>query len=197
MRAEAKGRAALAGLGLLFLGPLALAWMLYGSGAWRPDGQVNHGRLVRPPVPTPEAAFELVSGGQTAQDFLRRHWTMLYLTENGCDEACLSSLVQMRQVRLSLGRYSERIERVLLVDGPAPDSGTRSRLAVEHPGLLVPVASGAAGRELVAALSAAGGAGRVFIVDPLGNLMLSYAPGSEPGDMKEDLKRLLSLSRIG
>ena len=40
-------------------------------------------------------------------------------------------------------------------------------------------------------------AARVYLVDPLGNLMLSYAPDANPKGMLDDLKRLLRLSHVG
>ncbi len=41
------------------------------------------------------------------------------------------------------------------------------------------------------------GDGAVFVVDPLGNLMMRFAPGLPPADMLKDLEKLLKLSRIG
>ena len=40
-------------------------------------------------------------------------------------------------------------------------------------------------------------AGRIYIIDPQGNLMMSYAPNVNPGDIYKDLKKLLRSSRIG
>ena len=40
-------------------------------------------------------------------------------------------------------------------------------------------------------------ADRIYIIDPLGNLMMSYAPDARPKGMLEDMKRLLRLSSIG
>ncbi len=37
----------------------------------------------------------------------------------------------------------------------------------------------------------------IYLIDPLGNLMMSYAPGAKPKGMLEDMKRLLRLSQIG
>ena len=44
---------------------------------------------------------------------------------------------------------------------------------------------------------AASGSGGYFLVDPLGNLVMYFEPGIDPGDMVDDIKRLLKLSRIG
>jgi hypothetical protein len=38
---------------------------------------------------------------------------------------------------------------------------------------------------------------RVYLIDPLGNLMMSYAPDAKAKGMLEDMKRLLRLSSIG
>ena len=40
-------------------------------------------------------------------------------------------------------------------------------------------------------------AGRIYIVDPLGNLMMSYAPNAPQKALLEDLRKLLKLSHIG
>jgi hypothetical protein len=37
----------------------------------------------------------------------------------------------------------------------------------------------------------------VYLVDPLGNLMMSYALDARPKGMLEDLKKLLRLSHVG
>jgi cytochrome oxidase Cu insertion factor (SCO1/SenC/PrrC family) len=40
-------------------------------------------------------------------------------------------------------------------------------------------------------------ADRIYLIDPLGNLMMSYAPDAKPKGMLQDLKRLLGLSSVG
>jgi hypothetical protein len=39
--------------------------------------------------------------------------------------------------------------------------------------------------------------GRLFVVDPLGNLILSYPPDADQARLLKDLARLISVSRIG
>jgi hypothetical protein len=39
--------------------------------------------------------------------------------------------------------------------------------------------------------------GRIYLVDPLGNLMMSYGSRSEAKGILSDLKKLLKLSHIG
>ena len=37
----------------------------------------------------------------------------------------------------------------------------------------------------------------IFMVDPLGNLMMRYAPGTDMGDVRKDIAHLFKLSGIG
>ena len=39
--------------------------------------------------------------------------------------------------------------------------------------------------------------GGIYLVDPLDNLIMYFSPAVVPGDMVDDLKHLLRLSRIG
>jgi hypothetical protein len=39
--------------------------------------------------------------------------------------------------------------------------------------------------------------GMLFLLDPLGNLMMYYEPGFDPYDVVHDLKKLLTVSQIG
>ena len=40
------------------------------------------------------------------------------------------------------------------------------------------------------------GEGSTYLIDPLGNIMMSYAAGFDPNDLKRDLKRLLTWSKL-
>jgi hypothetical protein len=109
----------------------------------------------------------------------------------------------MRQVRLTTGRERERVERLwILTDSGTPDSA----VLAEHEGLwvlrLMPQAKPEAlidNWRSVAAQSAAqnAGASNIWIVDPLGNLMMRFPDSPDPNGMKKDLNRLLKASRIG
>jgi hypothetical protein len=68
-----------------------------------------------------------------------------------------------------------------------------------HPDLLV-IRATPADDALLALLPAPQGAinsHRIYVVDPLGNVMMFYAPDAKPKGMLEDMKRLLRLSSIG
>jgi hypothetical protein len=98
----------------------------------------------------------------------------------------------MRQARLALGKDAERIERVwLLSDGEVPAPA----LLREHEGLNVArVPDGTLLGELPASGNAAG---YIYVVDPIGSLMLRFPADPDGRRMLRDLTRLLRASRIG
>jgi hypothetical protein len=196
-------RLKLIGLALLFFGPLGLAFYLYyGPIGWRPPGHVNHGDLIDPPRPLPELRLPIESAAATksltAPDFLKHKWTLLYLGPGDCPERCRAELFKTRQVRISLNRDMDRVRRIFIAQGACCDF---AYLGAEQRDLLVLSATEDAApllRLLPAADAASGFApDRVYLVDPLGNLMMSYKPDAPPRGMLEDLKRLLGLSHVG
>jgi hypothetical protein len=168
----------------VFFVPLALAFLLYYGGGWRPGGSTNHGELISPPRP--------VSG-----DLWRGKWTLVYVGDGRCDGQCRAALVLMRQTRLALNDDMSRVQRVFLPTGNCCD---RPYLDEQHPGLIVALADSEAGAALLATIPDAqpGTDGYIYIVDPLGNLMMRHAPAAPPAKgLLEDLRRLLKLSHIG
>jgi hypothetical protein len=197
-------RRTLIALALLFLAPLALAFYLYYGLNWHPGGRVNHGELIDPPRPLPALELTRVAlaggGGEaaTAADFLKRKWTFLYWGAGSCAERCRTDLYNTRQVRLALHRDMDRVQRVFVADGDRCDLDF---LRSQHPDLIT-VKAGAQAAPLLALLRQADGidpatADRVYLIDPLGNLMMWYAPDARPRGMLDDIKRLLGLSHVG
>jgi len=205
-------RRVLIGLALLFFAPLALAFYLYYGLDWRPGGRVNHGDLIEPPRPLPDLALPRVSEGAaagwpTSPDFLKRKWTLLYWGPGSCPARCRTDLYNTRQVRTALGRDMSRVQRVFIAEGNCCDADL---LRKQHPDLITvratpeaapllallrgPVRNDAGGRRADAGRVPTD---RVYLIDPLGNLMMSYAADARPNGMLEDLKRLLRLSSVG
>jgi cytochrome oxidase Cu insertion factor (SCO1/SenC/PrrC family) len=134
-----------------------------------------------------------MSGEQLAPEFLRGKWSLVYVGAGPCDPHCREALTLMRQSRLALGDDMPRVQRVFLATDQCCD---REYLNAEHEGLIVAAADTPAAATLLEQFPAAH-SGRIYIVDPLGNLMMSHAPGAPPKGLLEDLKKLLKLSHIG
>jgi len=192
--ARARNLRTVGALAALFFLPLALAFYTYYGTDWRPVGRVNHGSLVTPPRPLPPLALPRVPPGAAQGVTFRGDWTLVYVGDGACDEDCRRALLVMRQTRLGLNNDMTRVARVWLATGKccAPEVA-----APPEPGLVVLDATGPAAGAVLAVFPAAGRAHSLFVVDPLGNLMMSYDARGDPHGLLEDLRKLLKLSHIG
>ena len=179
-----------------FVAPLAAAVLLVGR--WQPGGSVQHGELLHPARPLPAWRIEPAAGHSLDGAALRGRWVLAYAGPDGeCDPGCRAALYAMRQVRLALGKDMERVKTAWLLANP-PDSGLRRWLAMEHAVLTAGAADAATRTALLEAFERPGGAGDwIYLIDPLGNLLMRYPVTVEPRGMLKDLQRLLKWSRIG
>ncbi len=184
----------------LFFVPLGVAFLTYyGNVGWRPQGSTNKGELIDPARPFPEAALVTPLGTATAANFLRGKWSIVFVGAGACEEACRKALTDIRQVRLALNQNSFRVQRVFLYSGSCCD---QAYFPAEQAGLITASVDDAAGKAVLAVFPVANGvealaAGRLYLVDPLGNLMMSYERGAAVKGLLDDLKKLLNLSHIG
>jgi cytochrome oxidase Cu insertion factor (SCO1/SenC/PrrC family) len=199
---DRRQRRILIGVALMFFAPLALSFYLYYGKYWHPGGRVNAGDLIEPARPLPALTLPLAApavgtaAAQTNPQFLKGKWTFLYVQHGSCDDECRRHLYDTRQVRLALDREMDRVQRVFIGDSDCCDL---KELLAAHPDLIA-VRSSPADEPLLALLpqrSEALNSHRVYLIDPLGNLMMFYAADAKPKGMLEDMKRLLRLSSIG
>ena len=183
------GRIKMAAIAALCLAPFAAASIAYYY--WQPQGGMNYGELIpaRALIDPPlrhldQRAFRLSE--------LKGKWILLQLDEADCAAACKAKLYNMRQVRLAQGREMERIERVWLILDEAP---LETQLLREYDGTRLLRASGS---PLLREFPPSGGVrDHIYLIDPLGNLMLRFPEDADPHKMHKDLMRLLRASRIG
>jgi cytochrome oxidase Cu insertion factor (SCO1/SenC/PrrC family) len=193
---DRRQRRVLIGVALMFFAPLALSFYLYYGKYWHPGGRVNAGELIEPARPLPALALPLANSDQTNPQFLHGKWTLLYVQHGRCDDECRRHLYDTRQVRLALDRDMDRVQRVFIGDSDCCD--LKELLAV-HPDLIA-IRASPAGEPLLKVLPTRPGAvnsHRVYLIDPLGNVMMFYEADTRAKGMLEDMKRLLRLSSIG
>ena len=175
-------------LAALFLLPLLMAFAVYYGASWRPALRTNHGALILPARDLPRA------GAAYAKTFTHA-WSLVYVGASACDESCQNALYVMRQTHLGLNNDMERVQRVFVATG---DAGAQEELlAREYPGLVVIHARRRDGEELVRQFPADERVDAIFIVDPLGNLMMRFDSRANPKGLREDLTKLLKLSHVG
>jgi len=186
-------------LAAVFAAPMVAAWVVYNTGTGTPDKRVNYGELISP-VTLPTGPLQRLAPVDVAPDPataglapLRGKWTLVVVDSGACPQGCVAKLEMIRKMRAATGKEADRVALAWLVDdsaAPAP-----AALAA-NPGLF---AFAAAGTDYLRSFpaAAAGARAHVYIVDPLGNVMMRYPQDAEGRRALDDLQRLLRASQIG
>jgi hypothetical protein len=196
---RARNLRTLALLAGLFLLPLLLAFCTYYGSSWRPGSQVNHGVLIAPPRPLPAVRLPQLlppagAGAAAAPALFRGQWSLVYIGAGSCDAACAQALFVMASARLALNNNVTRVRPVFLV---STECCARARLAHDYPALVVLDTHAEAAAALLGEFPDGAREHTLFVVDPLGNLMMSYDARQNSRGLLEDLQKLLRLSHIG
>jgi hypothetical protein len=180
---DRRARRTLALLALVCIAPVAASYAIYYL--FPRSAQLNYGTLL-PIAPAP--AIEGTSAGAPFRlAELRGRWVLLLAASTGCDNGCERLLYATRQARTMQGKDQDRIVRVLLARGGGE---LPAGLLAQHPDLVV--VGGARGVDALP-----GAARGLVLVDPLGNVVLSYPEDPDIKGLAGDLSRLLRASRIG
>lgn len=184
-------------LAALFVLPVAGSFWLYYGASWRPAGHLNRGELIRPARPLPDVRLPIMSSTAArspVENVFSKRWALVYIGDGTCGRSCQYALFVMRQTWLALNTNAPRVERVFLATGNCCAASTLSR---EQAGLIVQNASVSSGGKLIAAFPREDRDEMIFLVDPLGNLMMRYDLRHDPKGLLQDLRLLLQLSHIG
>ncbi|MDX1698790.1 MAG: hypothetical protein R3308_10910 [Thiohalobacterales bacterium] len=194
-------RQALVLLLLIFLAPTFVIWVMHRTGGeWWPESTTNRGVLVHPARPL-ELSQDIVMGDRALRDYLQGKWTLVYIGDAACDNICRENLYKTRQIRAAQNENVRRVQRLYIVSSGSFSGETSDFLASEHPKLDTVILTPPQLEQLTGFFTIdetpVPQAGRVYFVDPLGNLMMYYQPDADPSGMLRDLQKLLKYSRIG
>ena len=160
----------------------------------RPEGRRNFGELISPQRPLPALATLDLQGKAGELTSLKKQWLLISVSNAGCDSPCQKRLYFQRQLKEALGKVKGRLDRVWLLNDSGPiDERLRPALA-DLTTLRV------SADQLAQWLPAAPGQrleDHLFVVDPLGNLMMRFPANmdaSGAAKAKRDLDQLLRAS---
>ncbi|EKO3811409.1 cytochrome oxidase biogenesis cluster protein [Vibrio harveyi] len=175
--AVTKGRIVLVSLICLFALPAIIAKVVLSQG-WYETGVTNRGELVEPYITLEQL------GQPSPLD--EKAWQLAYVLPPECKEQCQQQIHLMQQSHIALGKYQERVVPVIWTSEETNN-----------------VAQSIVVMQMNDSLSSRVKAGQMLIVDPLGQLVMSYTPEANEDlvrlskDVLADLRKLLKLSRVG
>jgi len=192
---QSHGRKTLLILAIVFLLPFTVAATMHLVG-WKISGS-SYGQLLQPPQSLQLRDLHDVQGKPFEAKQWDKKWTIVTIANN-CEAACQEQLKTLQKLRVSLGKDADRVQQILLIP---VDVEAESLLAARQNDAGLIVLTGTAIADFAAQFKTENQptpqAQRVYLVDPLGNLMMSYAPDFEPKGMRKDLSRLLKNSWAG
>lgn len=181
--------------------PFLFAWRLVHTGNSDNLKLSNHGELITPPSRFTELSLTNLDNQQPmSSDELLGKWWILYVGPSKCYQECQNILYNMRQIKVALGKNSNRVERIFIPHPQCPINVCEQYLSEFYPDMLrvklqtqpfealFKENSGYNHNEII---------GDIFIIDPQGNMMMHYSPEQDPQDILKDLKKLLRASKIG
>ncbi len=183
----------------VFLSPVILSWLVFNYTDYlEKRGTSNHGDLIIPIRPIADLAL-LDPVNTDRKESLHGKWSMVYVAQS-CDDVCMDNVYRMRQIHIAMDKHSLRVQRVLLLTGQ--QANELSGLLNDYAGQQVVNTRGVNSDALLAVFRLKNTddpltMGRIYIVDPMGNLMMKFESTANPKDIMADLKKLLRASRIG
>ena len=189
---------------LICMAPVVFALLAYyvPSLGLRPQESTNYGALIQPQRPMPDSTalpLTTLDGKPFDLNTLRGRWLLVSADDAACPESCVKKLFILRNSHASQGKNVERLARIWFVtdDGSVPEQvleaykGT-NMLRADAAKLAAFLAPQASPAELEAALKAP-----MWIIDPLGNLMMEFPADADPIEVRDDISKLIRNSRIG
>ena len=160
----------------------------------RPEGRVHHGELIEPQRMVPTWSAKDLQGQEVPMPNLKGQWLLVTVGSGECGEKCERLLFVQRQLHKLLNKESDRLDRIwLLTDQSVPKNELLT--AIEGANILR-----VSPEQLSQWLAPANGRSleeHLYLVDPMGNWMMRFAPGidlASASQAKKDLERLLRAS---
>lgn len=179
--------------------PYLLSWIYFANMDSLPKvATSNRGELIEPVRPIEGLSLQLLDNSVLTTGSLKGNWALLSAGPSECGEACLKNIFFMRQVRRLMGEERTRIKRIfVLTDAEQTDAFVKK---VEPYGAMDVITGSSADKSALIEKMTVDGVdpvNRIFIVDPMTNLMMVYNPDVNPEDIAKDFRRLLKVVRIG
>jgi hypothetical protein len=185
---------------LVSLAPVVFALLAYyvPSLGLRPGTRTHYGQLIDPQRPIPgDLALRDAQGRPYDLNQLKGQWLLISAGPGACPESCVRGLFVLRNSHASQGKAVDRLERVWFITDDAPAAPVVEEAYAGTHVLRADPARLADWLAPGAANPAAELARGLWIVDPLGHLMMRFPDAQQPEAVRDDIRALLKNSRIG
>ena len=181
-----KSKWKLIGIIALFVVPYIFAVIAYRNRAVWFSKTTNNGELILPVTSLKEIDSSLLDG----------KWKLVYVAANNCAKACKQNIYNLQQIRIALGKKLLRVGSLVINLQTKSAPKFTPWLVKNFPGTHVVYVRPELWQNVYDFTNKANNK-EIFIVDPIGNLVLAYAGGTASKPIYQDLQKLLKASQIG
>jgi len=177
-----------------FIVPMVVAYLYFFFGD-RPSVSSN-GVLINPVVDIETLGLSDESGSLLDRDALTPKWRIYTFVDSNCDADCQQKLFNMRQINVALGKNRQRLQHVI-VHLTSPDSDFAQLIESEHQQAIKLFAKDESIKALANNPAENTNQQTIYLVDPLGNIMMKFSADLTAKLILKDINKLLKISRIG
>lgn len=176
---------------------LVLLAAIVTSFANRP-GQDFRGSLIRPPVPAPDFVLTGQAGENVSLGDFRGRYVLIFFGFVNCPDICPATMAMLNQARAALGDQAGQVQVVFVTTDPDRDTPQAIAAYLERfdpsfVGLTGPLPDLQKVWADYGVTVLDGGETHstyVYLIDPEGNLRLTYTSFSDPAEIAADLRLL-------
>lgn len=161
----------------------------------KPQGRTNYSELISPSRDLPaDLSLTKLNGEAVPALSLRGQWLMVVVSDAACNADCEKLLYLQRQLRETLGREKDRIDKIwFITDAGEPRAEVLQAISQGTPATVLRVPREALAKWFAPAAGQALDA-HIYLVDPMGQWMMRVPPNPEPAKLKRDVEKLLRAS---
>lgn len=192
---QRKGRLVVLSMTIFFLVPIIVVILMYKFN-WKPSAGYSLGELVTPArlIQMP-AELKNSDNQPVTTELWKDKWSLVYIAEK-CEQVCENKLHDIRQIHVSLYKEAPRAQRVFITlqnDVAKYKEMYPELLLINQPNSNIINLS----QQFNIANEDAIQSNRVYLVDPLGHIMMSYPATTPPANIRKDIGQLLRYSWAG
>ena len=169
------GKVKLLSIIFVFLSPFLFAYYYFINDATTTRGTTNYGSFLQE---------EIVI--DVSKKTSNENWLLIQLIPNYCNDKCQDNMHMLRQVNSALGKDMDRVQRHVIFEKNTQKNNVYIK---NYPKVIVLDNSEKIYNKLSKMEE------KIFIADPLGNVILGYKNDFMPKGLLKDIKKLLKFSK--
>ena len=183
---------------LIFLTPIIVitvstVWYYSGYG---PEEKVNYGRLLSDPIDVGTLDLELDYQNLNV-DSMERKWMLVHFINDACLESCADLIYVARQVNVLLARQQTRVKRYIAAPIEVKPKLENFFNTYQDLNFIEVKDQSTTIQEFKKNGIDPFAQPNMFVIDPIGNIILHYSGEVDGKKLLADLKKLLGASKIG